>query len=401
MSYFFPNRKKEERAVSITQNPTAAQLVAFYGMSDFGNLPAVSVKEALRVPAVLAAVTFLSRTLSSLDRKAYKKTASGDIPIGGKLGIITSEAPNPEWSAAALSKYFWQQVFTHGRGLMYIERRNGQPDSIWPMDSSNVSVRIEANGTKNYYAGERVYSGADIIDVPFMLQDDQVSVFSPISRGAAAIRLALAMETFASGFFAGGGVPPLALTGPMPSGADAVQRAMNDVHRAIDAARRTDKPVFPLPPDYKLEPVGFDPEKGQMTEARRFQIEEIARVYQLPPVFLQDLTHGTFTNTEQQDLHLSKHVVSQWAGELEQEMNLKIFGQTSNRRFIRHDLNSLMRGDFPSRIDGLVKGVQGGVFKPNEARAKEGLPAEPNGDDLMIQGATVAIGTQGDQSNDA
>src|SRR3546814_2982341 len=67
---------------------------------------------------------------------------------------------------------------------------------------------------------------------------------------------------------------------------------MGDIGRAIDAARSSSKPIFAMPPDHELKPVGFDPEKGQMGEARLGQVLEIARAFQLPPVFLQDLSKG-------------------------------------------------------------------------------------------------------------
>jgi HK97 family phage portal protein len=186
----------------------------------------------------------------------------------------------------------------------------------------------------------------------------------------------------------------LALTGPMPAGAEAVKRAQGDIKRAIDAAKANGDPVFPIPPGYELKPVGFDPDKGQMTEARRFQIEEFARIYNLPPVFLQDLTHGTFTNTEQQDLFLAKHLISQWAKALEEEMNLKLFGAKNNGRFVEHNLDGLMRGDLKSRIEALARGVQTALLTPDEARALDNRKAKPGGDVLYIQGATVPLGSQ-------
>jgi HK97 family phage portal protein len=143
-----------------------------------------------------------------------------------------------------------------------------------------------------------------------------------------------------------------------------------------------------------LRPVGFDPEKGQMTDARRFQIEEFARIWNLPPVFLQDLTHGTFSNTEQQDLHLVKHLIAQWAKAFEEECNLKLFGQRNGGRYVEHNLDGLMRGDFKSRIEGLARGVQSAILTPDEARALENRPPMPNGDKLYIQGATVELGSQ-------
>lgn len=160
-----------------------------------------------------------------------------------------------------------------------------------------------------------------------------------------------------------------------------------------------------MPPGYELKPVGFDPEKGQMTDARRFQVEEIARVYQLPPVFLQDLTHATFTNSEQQDLHLVKHLIGQWAAAFESEMNLKLFGRNRNNRYVEHNLDGLMRGDFKSRIEGITAAINGGLMEPNRGRALMNWPdhENPAANDLFIQGATVPLGSNaanGDQNVD-
>jgi HK97 family phage portal protein len=151
-----------------------------------------------------------------------------------------------------------------------------------------------------------------------------------------------------------------------------------------------------MPPGHKLTQVGFDPEKGQMTEARLFQIQEIARAYQLPPVFLQDLSRATFTNAEQQDLHLVKHLIGQWTAALEGEMNLKLFGRFNGRRYVEHNLSGLMRGDFKSRIDGVARAIQTAQLTPNEARALENRPkhSNPAADDLLVQGATVVLGKQ-------
>jgi HK97 family phage portal protein len=259
------------------------------------------------------------------------------------------------------------------------------------MDPFYTMVK-RVNGKKVYEFEGKVYPAIDVIDVPFMLRRDQLGVYGPIVLGSKAIQLALAMNDYASGFFAGGGVPPLALVGPMPAGPEAVKRAQGDIKRAIDAAKSNSEPVFPIPAGYELKPVGFDPAKGQMTEARQFQVVEIARVYNLPPVFLQDLTHGTFSNTEQQDLHLVKHLIAQWAKAFEEEINLKIFGRTGNR-YAEHSLDALMRGDFKSRMESLASGVQNALLTPNEGRALDNRPPMKNGDVLYIQGATIELGS--------
>lgn len=385
---------KEVRNTS-PENPTvpvsADSFLAFFGVQP-GNLPAITIDRALTVPAVSAAVTFLSGSMANLPLPAYRTKEKSSERIKGGIDAILNEAPNDEWTSFGWRRYFWQQVFTGGRGLSWIERNGGNTVGIWPMDPSNTTVK-RVGARKIYSFAGQDYPAADVIDVPFLLKRDQLSVYSPIMMGAKAIQLAIAMNDYASGFFAGGGVPPLALVGPMPAGPEAVKRAQSDIKRAIDGAKSAGDPVFPIPLGYELKPVGFDPAKGQMTEARQFQIVEIARLYNLPPVFLQDLTHGTFSNTEQQDLHLVKHLIAQWAKAFEEELNLKIFGRKNGGRYCEHNLDALMRGDFKSRIEALARGVQTSLYTPDEARALDNRPPVKNGDVAYMQGATVPLGT--------
>jgi HK97 family phage portal protein len=376
---------------------SAENFWAKFGISS-ANIPAVTIENALQVPAVAAAVAFLPRTLAALPLHAYKRGTNGAERIKGKLEIVVHENPNPLMDSFKFRQYFWQQVFTGGRGLAWVERSSPtQVEAIWPIDPTKARMEWR-DGKIVYFWEDKQYKAEDVIDVPFMLKSDMLQHYGPIQIATKAIQLALAMNDYASGFFAGGGVPPLALVGPLPAGKEAIQRAMNDVSRAIDAAKSSNKPVFPMPPGHELKQIGFDPEKGQMTDARRFQVEEIARTYQLPPVFLQDLSRSTFSNSEQQDLHLVKHLIGQWAEALEGEMNLKLFGRMNGNRYVEHALDGLLRGDYQTRMDGHAKSIQNAIRTPNEVRALENLPALEGGNDLLVQGATVPLGMQPDAS---
>ena len=391
----WPELPKEERMITSVPGIERPNIdwLQFVGTGGV-NLPSVTIETALQVPAVWAAVSFISRTLAALPLHAYRKADAGPAKINGGLETLIHEAPNPEWTAFKLRQHFWQQVFTHGRGLLWIERSGSNIVGLWPINPAFVQILRDTGGRTTYRVSEKVYPASEIIDVPFMLRADGLNHYGPIVQGARAIQLALAMNDYGSKFFAGGGVPPLSMSGPLPVGPDAMKRAMADIARAIDTAKTSDKPIFPMPPGYELKPVGFDPDKGQMVEARRYQTEEIARIFNMPPAFLQDLSHATFSNAEQQDLHLVKHLVGQWAQALEEEMNLKLFGQRNGGRYVEHNLDGLLRGDFATRMNGLAQAVQNGIRTPNEARALENLPALNNGDDLMIQGATVPLGSQ-------
>lgn len=368
----------------------------FLQFTNFGTvaLPVVDTEVALTVPAFLCGVAFLSRSLANLPLHVYRSTDKGPEKIKGGIATLIHEAPNAEWTSFKLRAHFWQQVFTGGRGLLWIERAGTTVTGLYPMNPTRVKIRRDDMGRTFYKVdGGKEYPAADIIDIPFMLASDGLKHFGPVVLGGPALQVALAMGDYGAKFFAGGGVPPLAMEGPLPAGPEAMKRAMADINRSIDTAKTSETPIFPMPPGHKLTPVGFDPEKGQMTDARRFQVEEIARVLQIPPVFLQDLTHGTFSNTEQQDLNLVKHLIAQWAQAFEEEMNLKLFGQRNTARYVEHNLDGLQRGDFKTRIEGLARGVQTAILTPNEARELENRPAMPNGGELLIQGATVPLGS--------
>lgn len=396
MSFFDRFRRTEARASM--ENPMVPQsiggMLALVGQGR-ADLPHVTPDSAMTVPAVAAAVTFLSGSLANLPLQLFKDKGDAGVERDrSDLSKILNEAANEEWSSFAARRYFWSQVFSApGRGLFWIERAGPKILGLWPMDASTTVVQ-RVQGRRVYRYEGKTYAASEVVDVPFLLKSDQLSSHSPFAMAAKAIQLALSMGDYACGFFAGGGVPPLALTGPMPAGAEAVKRAQGDIKRAIDAAKSNNEPIFPIPAGYELKPVGFEPEKGQMTEARRFQVEEFSRVWGVPPVFLQDLTHGTHTNTEQQDLFLVKHLISRWAKALEDELNLKLFGAKRNRRYVEHNLDGLMRGDLLSRMTALAKGVQTALISPNEGRALDNRGPKEGGDALYIQGATVPLGTQ-------
>lgn len=391
----WPFAKKPAETRESIENPTipvsAENFLAFFGVNS-ASLPEVSIDSALKVPAVLAAVTFLSRTMAALPRHAYRDTKDGAKRVGGKLETVVNQSPNDTMGSFKFWQYFWQQVFTGGRGLAWIERTPQGVEALWSLDPSKTTIRRVGMRVTYLFDGKE-YPAADVIDIPFMLKSDGLKHYGPIVQGSKAIQLALAMGDYSSNFFAGGGVPPLALTGPLPQGSEALKNANNDIRRAIDAAKSNSSQVFPIPPGHTLVPVGFDPAKGQMVEAQRFMIEQVARVYQLPPVFLQDLTHGTMANTEQQNLMLVQHLVGQWAKSLEDEINLKFFGRGGGPRYVEHNLDGLLRGDFVSRMNGLSQAVQNALLTPNEARSLENRPALPHGDDLFLQGATAPLGT--------
>jgi HK97 family phage portal protein len=362
----------------------------------------VNIDNALSVPAVFAAVNFIPGTLAGLPLNLYRRTAGSgrdrvtDVP----LARILHDAPNDEQSSFEWRKYLFERVMTGGRGLSFIERKpGGEVTNIWPLDPRKVKIRRTAQGAKvyEYKAGNGavpvVYAAKEVIDIPFMLREDGLSHYGPIAANRDVIGLAIAATQFGSRFFQNGGVPPFAVTGNFQSGR-ALAAASNDLEDAVRKSAREGRMAITLPSGLEIKALGADAQKSQLIELKQFLIQEIARIYSLPPTFLQDLSDGTFSNTEQQDLHFVKHTMKRWVEAFEQELNLKLFGRGEPEFFVEMNMDGLLRGDFKTRMEGYATGIQNAIIIPNEARRRENLPDAPDGDRLMIQGATVPIGTQ-------
>lgn len=400
----FWNRKKaepEQRANG--EDPrvpiSAANIMDFLGLTGGASAAGINVTidKAMGVPAIWAAVNFISGTIAGLPLHLYRKTESGRERVTGGLATILHDAWNEETSSFDGRKYSMERVLTGGRSLTFIERNAmGRIINLWPLNPENVTITMRA-GRKIYKYKENgrelTYTANEIIDIPFSLKADMVTSRSPIFSNQDTIGLGIAATNYGSKLFLNGGVPPFVMTGNFQSGG-AMRRASDDLQNAIKETSRENRLALTLPAGHEIHTLGIDPDKSQLVELKRFLIEEYARIYSLPPVFLQDLSHGTFSNTEQQDLHFVKHTIKRWVEQIEQEMNLKLFGKDRTSQYVEFNLDGLLRGDFATRMAGYATAIQNAVLTPNEARRQENRPDDPEGDVLMIQGATVPLGSQ-------
>nr|AKH46243.1 portal protein, HK97 family [uncultured marine virus] len=404
----FGKKEPEKRARSVEKPDTpisSRSILEFFGIDQMsGSGVSVNLNNALTVPAVMAAVEFLSSTIAGLPLNVYKRTESGREKQKSGLQLIIHDAVSEEMTSFDWRKYSMDRTLTNGRSLTYIERdSNGRVQNLFPLNPS--TIKIIRTGMKKRYVyqygkpEEIIYESNEIIDIPFALDQDGLSSISPIMKNADTIGLAIAATNYGSKFFNNGGVPPFVLMGKFESG-KGMQRASDDLQKAIKKQSKENRLALTLPAGHELKSIGADPEKSQLVELKRFLIEEIARIFSLPPVFLQDLTHGTFSNTEQQDLHLVKHTLRRWVVQIEQEMNLKLFGRDNNEFYVEFNMDGLLRGDFTSRMAGYAQGIQNAVLTPNEARAQENRPNKDNADELLIQGATVPLGSQPNTTNE-
>jgi len=385
--------KREKRAATITQS--APNFMEFFGITGAAS---VSMEEALGVPAVWAAVNFISGTIAGLPLNVYDRDSKGvkkrvKANKANPVVDMLHSAVNDDYSSFQWRfDMFSTGVLTEGRSVTYIERDEaGRPINLFPLPGATVE-RL-ANGRKQYKAvgggKTTIYDQSDVIDIPFLLRSDLLTHRSPLRQCAVAIGKAVNANEYGSKLFKNGGLPAFALQGPFGSEKSAVRAADNIAEATKEAARRGGN-VLAIPLGHELKPLGNDPEKMQMVQTQEFAVIEVGRIYSLPPTFLQDLSRATFSNSEQQDLHLVKHTLKRWVEQVEAELNLKLFGRGSSR-FAEFNVDGLLRGDYKTRMEGNSTAIQTGQLTPNEARSLDNREPLEGGDRLLIQGATVPL----------
>jgi HK97 family phage portal protein len=370
------------------------RIMEFLGMGTPGVTgEAITIDAALRVPAIWSAVNFYANAMANLPIKIFEKQKDGTRAEASDhpAAWVLNKGANDELSAFDWRQSGFTEYNTAGRHVSYLEH-NGKGDliAVWPMDHENITVRRAAGKLKYSYGSRGQAYGADeVLDLVMMPRSNGLTARSPVYSHADTVGLALAVTRYGAKFFDNGGIPAFTITGPMRT-AGGVARAGDDLSQAvIDAAAKRSN-ALAIPEGHTLTPLGLEPEKMQMVEVKRFLIEEIARIWNIPPVFLHDLTHGTFSNTEQQDLHFIKHCLAPLVRKFEQQVNLKLFGRGA-RFYAECNLDALARGVLKDRAEARARQITTGQLTPNEARAQDNRPGLPGGDVLLVQGATVPL----------
>jgi HK97 family phage portal protein len=140
----------------------------------------------------------------------------------------------------------------------------------------------------------------------------------------------------------------------------------------------------------KWQPMSISSQDAELAKAFNMGVEDIARAFRVPLPLVGDLRYGTYNNTE---TLLSMWLATGLGFVLEHvELSFDKFFEMADNQTIEFDTHSLLRSDFAGRIDGLTKGLTGGLYTPNEARQREGLPKVEYGDTPIVQQQMVPLG---------
>lgn len=390
MGWFQRILGREERAN--IENPSVPLSSYVPPFTSAGPSPAgvnVTAEKALMQTRVWAAMSRISETVASLPWQIYSDTADGRMvakehPFYQRIWL----RPNDDISSFTFRQVFVAHMYMYGNGYALITRDGSNRARSLLLLLPDQVRRVRENGDVYYYVKdvsrqeEARYPASDMIHVQGFSMDGICGLSTVMLAARNAIGLALATEEHTSRLFSNGARPGGVLKHPGSLSAEAAKRVIESWNQAQGGLANAYKTAL-LEEGMDWQQLGLSANDAQSEEQRRFQTEEIAAAFNIPPIFLGDHTHSTFSNNEQQDLHFSKHTIHPVVTRIEQEFNWKLFKGTPF--FCEFNMDGLERGSFESRINGLVQAVQGGISTPNEARKKLNMPPKAGGDELYLQ----------------
>ena len=153
----------------------------------------------------------------------------------------------------------------------------------------------------------------------------------------------------------------------------------------------------------KYTPISIPNNDAQFLETRKFQIEEIARLYRVPLHMIGDLEHATFSNIEQQSLEFVKYTLDPWLVRWEQSLQKSLLSDSEKGRyFVKFNVEGLLRGDYASRMQGYATARQNGWMSANDIRELEDLnaiSADEGGDLYLCNGSFTKLADAGAFAN--
>ena len=220
--------------------------------------------------------------------------------------------------------------------------------------------------------------------------------YSPIAMAKNAIGMAIACEEYGAKFFANGAAPGGVLE--HPGTIKDPQRVRESWQSTFGGSGNANK-IAVLEEGMKYTPIGISPEQAQFLETRKFQINEIARIFRVPPHMVGDLEKSSFSNIEQQSLEFVKYTLDPWVIRWEQSIQRSLLSNDEKAMyFVKFNLEGLLRGDYQSRMNGYAIGRQNGWMSANDIRELENLdriPAEDGGDLYLINGNMLPLKNAG------
>lgn len=391
------------------QDRTAGSGYAFYfGGTTSGK--AVTERSAMQMTAVYSCVRILAEAVAGLPLHLYRYKEDGgkEKALDHPLYLLLHDEPNPEMSSFVFRETLMTHLLLWGNAYAQIIRNGkGEVIALYPLMPNRMVVDRDIHG-QLYYQYTRSTEEAptmkgvtvnlppsDVLHIPGLGFDGLVG-YSPIAMAKNAIGMAIACEEYGAKFFANGAAPGGVLE--HPGTIKDPQRVRESWQSTFGGSGNSNK-IAVLEEGMKYTPIGISPEQAQFLETRKFQINEIARIFRVPPHMVGDLEKSSFSNIEQQSLEFVKYTLEPWLVRWEQSIQRTLFSPEEKKRyFAKFNVEGLLRGDYASRMSGYATARQNGWMSANDIRELENMdriPAEEGGDLYLINGNMLPLGNAG------
>ena len=398
LSGLFHSRDKPTNATS------GSSYRFFLGGSTSGKT--VTERSAMQITAVYSCVRILAEAIAGLPLHlyTYKEDGGKEKAIGHPLYLLLHDEPNPEMSSFVFRETLMTHLLLWGNAYAQIIRNGkGEVVALYPLMPNRMTVDRDSSGQLFYSyqmnnsdaptmkTGTVILKPSDVLHIPGLGFDGLVG-YSPIAMAKNAIGLAIATEEYGAKFFANGATPGGLLEYPgTVKDPDRVRESWN---KGFSGSQNAGK-VAILEEGMKYTPISIAPEQAQFLETRKFQINEIARIFRVPPHMVGDLEKSSFSNIEQQSLEFVKYTLDPWVVRWEQSLSRALFTPEEKKKyFFKFNVEGLLRGDYQSRMNGYATARQNGWMSANDIRELENLdriPAEEGGDLYLINGNMLPL----------
>lgn len=394
-------------------NKTVGSSYSFYmGGSSAGKN--VNERSAMQMTAVYSCVRILAEAVAGLPLHLYRYKEDGgkERAIDNNLYHLLHDEPNKEMSSFIFRETLMTHLLLWGNAYAQIIRNGkGEVVALYPLMPNKMQVDRDENGELYYIytrssdetktmEGVTVYlTPRDVLHIPGLGFDGLVG-YSPIAMAKNAIGLAIATEEYGAKFFANGAAPSGVLE--HPGTIKDPSRLRENWNSTFGGSANSGK-VAVLEEGMKYTPISISPEQAQFLETRKFQIDEIARIFRVPPHMVGDLEKSSFSNIEQQSLEFVKYTLDPWVIRWEQSLSRALLNEDEKRKyFFKFNLEGLLRGDYESRMSGYAVARQNGWMSANDIRELENMdkiPAEDGGDLYLINGNMLPLNKAGAYAN--
>lgn len=394
-------------------NRTVGSSYSFYmGGSSAGKN--VNERSAMQMTAVYSCVRILAEAVAGLPLHLYRYKEDGgkERAIDNNLYHLLHDEPNKEMSSFIFRETLMTHLLLWGNAYAQIIRNGkGEVVALYPLMPNKMQVDRDENGELYYIYtrssdeaktmdGVTVYlTPRDVLHIPGLGFDGLVG-YSPIAMAKNAIGLAIATEEYGAKFFANGAAPSGVLE--HPGTIKDPSRLRENWNSTFGGSANSGK-VAVLEEGMKYTPISISPEQAQFLETRKFQIDEIARIFRVPPHMVGDLEKSSFSNIEQQSLEFVKYTLDPWVIRWEQSLSRALLNEDEKRKyFFKFNLEGLLRGDYESRMSGYAVSRQNGWMSANDIRELENMdkiPAEDGGDLYLINGNMLPLNKAGAYAN--